>query len=405
MDTFWRVVQPDTWPAPPDRLSYSSALDIETCARRWALHNADYTSSLGVNRYPSRPRKATLLGQLAHQSLRAIADELQAQGCSGLEDPRVVTALRKLGGISAVLDQQVRQLLASLTDNPRAEPIKDRLQFAIERSRPTLRQLIQGVLQRIFGISYVIEGETSRASQITGRQPVTSGFHTEVKLAPKSLPWAGWADAVKVSEDSCEIVDYKSGVVDPSHAEQVRIYALLWARDTEINPDHRLATHLTIVYPENVRSIPPPDEEGLDQLETQLQDRSISIARALEAKPPPASVSRDNCRYCDLKHLCEDYWTHDAQMLIKDDPSQFRSMQVHVRHPLGSRSWAAVVEMDQYLDPGTEVVIISSAPMRLRDKVALRLIDVRVDEETDAAPTVHVFNTSEVFRVSSSLQT
>lgn len=399
-DTFWRVIQPDGWPPPPDRLSYSSASEIEACARRWALLHSDYSSSIGVDRYPARPRRATLLGQLAHESLQAIADELRAHGCSGPADPKVVAALRELGGISAVLDTQARKLLDSLSGNPRAEPILDRMRFDIERSLPSLRQLIQGVLQRVFGISPGLDEELPTGRSVTTQQPLGIGFHTEVRLAPQNPRWIGWADAIKLLPDSCELLDYKSGEENPNHRRQIQLYALLWARDTAINPERRLATHLTIVYADKIQAVPPPEENDLDKLEAELNEQSQAIARTLESKPPTASVSPDNCRYCDMKHLCDDFWAKGGQELVRDDGNRLRSIQVRIRRSLGLRSWAAQVEMDSYLDSGTEVVIMSADSVDMTEREAFRLIDVLVEEEQNETPVIHIYRTSEIYLAS-----
>src|SRR5207248_340242 len=79
--SFWRVVEPARWPAAPERLSHSTVLDIETCARRWALAHADYTDTLGLTRYPSRFRRRTMAGQVTHLALQRIADCLREAGC------------------------------------------------------------------------------------------------------------------------------------------------------------------------------------------------------------------------------------------------------------------------------------------------------------------------------------
>ena len=392
---FWKVVTPDRWPSPPERFSYSNATELEACARRWSLSHADYSSSIGRSGYPQRPRKATLLGQVSHMALQAITDSLQAVGCMGPQDPGVVLALKGLGGISRVVERQGEDLLDQLATNPRAEPIMDRLRLDLHRGLPAIRQVVQGSLQRIFGISETPNGREKHPSGM-GRQPLQSGFHSEVMLAPAALPWVGWADAIKLSSEACEILDYKTGGEDPRHVEQLRIYALLWARDEQLNPHGRLATHLTIVYSGTTRPVEIPDTAALTNLERELRSRESAVKRTLTTEPPPASVSADNCRYCAVKHLCHDHWTQDARQFLQDGEASLRSLQIEIIKAVGIRSWEAVVEVDPYLEAGRQVLVLTHKPMSLQKGMKLRLIDARVDSAEEPA-LVHLFSTSELY--------
>lgn len=377
-------------------MSYSTAQELEVCARRWGLSHADYSSSLGRPTYPRRPRKGLLAGQVAHLALQRIANALQSAGCVGPHDPGVVEALRSMGGISRVLEACARHVTAAYEGDPRAAPFMGSLELELMRRLPTLRQLVQGYLQRIFGISETpTRGVTHRG---VSRGPLPPGFHSEVRLAPPGIPWIGWADAIKLGPEHCEVIDYKSGLEDRTHEDQLRLYALLWWRDTQLNPEGRLATHLTIVYPGVSQSIPAPDALSLANLEADLRQRASRLVSSLSEAPPAASVSVGNCRHCDVKHLCSDYWLPAARpRLIEQEPSSIRALEVQIDGQLGIRSWSATVAFDSLLEAGTEAVLIGSAAKSFRPGAQLRLIDARIEESADGQPLVHLTSTTEIY--------
>jgi hypothetical protein len=228
--------------------------------------------------------------------------------------------------------------------------------------------------------------------------PLDPGFHPEVKLAPAGLPWVGRADAIKLGSDHCEIIDYKTGGEDLAHSEQLLLYALLWARDGRLNPSGRLATHLTIVYPGISQSVRAPDADALAQMEIDLRERADSITEELRRLPPRALVSADECRFCDVKHLCADYWdSAGSGRLTELAPPSIRSLELHVGARLGPRSWAAHVTFDPWMDSGSKVVIVGSPVVELRAGSRLRVIDARVDSRGEETARIFLTSGTEVF--------
>lgn len=227
------------------------------------------------------------------------------------------------------------------------------------------------------------------------------GYHTEVKLAPSEMGWVGWADAIRIDERSCEILDYKTGEPKPDHADQLRIYALLWSLDTRRNPGARRATRLAALYPGTTVDFPAPSDSDLIELRSALAHRVDGATAILALHPPKANVSPDNCHFCEAKHLCTEYWRLGSQAAIgatqQDGP---RSLEVVVSANRSNRAWAVRVEFDPVLARGTEAVAYATGTFDLAVGSRVRLMNVRIetDPETDGT-TIGIGPSSEVFLV------
>jgi hypothetical protein len=228
------------------------------------------------------------------------------------------------------------------------------------------------------------------------------GFHTEVRLAPSQLPWEGHADVIKITSESCEIMDYKTGAADPDHLEQLRIYAYLWLHDEEVNPAAEPATSLTIVYPGAAYSVEPPSPAAMEELGKELEQRANRGQAALSQRPPAALVGTDACRFCDVKHLCEDYWSPYGQELIHEaSVPTMRSVQVEVLQSRGPRSWMTVVNADPYLPAGTHALLTTQDPIDVRPGGQLRLIDVWISSPSEEGQyALRLVSGSEVYYLS-----
>src|ERR1019366_8126190 len=81
------------------------------------------------------------------------------------------------------------------------------------------------------------------------RAPLSSGSHAEVTLTAPRLRLTGRGDLLRIAEPGAPITDYKTGADSPIHAEQLRLYALLWNLDRDANPARRPVASLTAAYP------------------------------------------------------------------------------------------------------------------------------------------------------------
>lgn len=150
-------------------------------------------------------------------------------------------------------------------------------------------------------------GKISSNSRLQHR-PVGTGVHPEVTLTAGELRLTGRVDLLAVADDSVRITDYKTGVEDPSHLDQLRTYALLWDLDRAVNPSGRKVSGLAVAYPSREVSVPGPAEEELRMLQQTFETR-IAAADAALAAPMPTAITREGtCGVCQVRQLCGEYW-------------------------------------------------------------------------------------------------
>jgi hypothetical protein len=336
------------------------------------------------------------MGRVAHAAIETITRAIGKAGCTSYAD--VVHVLRALGGLSQVISGCITGEIESCRANPRASERADGLDAELRRHGGDMRLIVQRAINRA-----VSEAKTPFAGEGAGgrRGPLGFGYHPEVELAPDGLAWVGYADAILLAPDRCEIIDYKTGEPSPAHAEQLRLYALLWARDSVVNPSGRLATTLRVAYSGVAVEIPAPGLAELAELEIAVEERARSARGAIARTVPPAVVTSEECRYCDVKHLCDDYWTPSGQALVAEvlEP-RYRSLQVVVTGRRGASAVAMTIELDPYVPAGTATVGVLSRHAVYSAGQRLRLLDAQVTQDAETgAPVLGFGPGSESFLV------
>jgi len=138
---------------------------------------------------------------------------------------------------------------------------------------------------------------------------ITCGSHTEIELRDDELRLMGRADVITVRETGCTITDYKTGEPSEGHADQLRLYGLLWSRDRRVNPSRIPIAGLVVSYATHDHSIDVPSVADLAGLAREVTSRIATTEKQLALRPPPTMPKPEFCRFCDVRHLCDDYWT------------------------------------------------------------------------------------------------
>jgi hypothetical protein len=411
LEAIWCANAPREWPPPPEHMSVSRLLDIEACPRRWALSAAVYSDVWHGKGYPEKASKSAIAGRIVHFALEVLSDTLVKANCVSIVDPCFVNVMRKLGGFTQIIDRSITQVLAHYNNNPRVARSLDNLDAWCRDEIPHFRERIQNFIQRF-------RLQPSPSSPQTGTSAIRQtalqrGSHGEVTLGGNAMGWVGVADLLVLSPSACEIIDFKTGEPKPEHVFQMQVYSLLWLRDTDHNPNGRLATTLTLSYGDEDVSVPTLVPFEIEILENDLRERTRAAINAVRKEPPEAKPGPEVCRFCTVRHLCDVYWEPLTQLSLGNESGaasgvmeSFTDLEVRVTEPLGQSSCNAIVTVSRSLPPGTPIRLYAS-PRELifqdifSSRGRIRILDASItrEENNDSPiPLVSLRSSSEAFR-------
>lgn len=288
--------------------SYSSLKYVEECPRRYALSRADYPDLWENHGYPRLPIPAAIRGDVVHGALELIVKALVKAGCSSTRSAEAVAVLRELGGYTKVAEDVLAKQLARFDGSPRlTSDRRDQLTRQLTDWVPQAREQIQTYLNRMELRASAATGAGTPPSDPAVRYPARAGDHPEKELVAESLRLKGRIDLLSLDAGGAQITDFKTGAEDPTHRDQLQLYALLWQEDNLVNPDGLAVTKLVAAYPSHDVESAVPTTEQLTELRTRVATR-IEAADAAVAGDPPVAVIGDHCGLCSVRGLCDSYW-------------------------------------------------------------------------------------------------
>jgi hypothetical protein len=402
-NTHWRVLTPTAWPGPPAEMSVSTHGDIDECPRRWSLSAAEYPHLWAGRGYPPKLQVAALAGSVVHLALEIITKQLTRTGVHSLTDPSAPQVLRDLGGYTRVVENCVDRVLERYVDNPRAIGLMEHAQRTLRGQVPTLRARVQSMLSRLRlpkGTCSVLATPTPNTEARPLRLPLANGTYPEVELRAKSIRWKGKVDLLVVGDDACQITDFKTGAADDAHKFQLRVYALLWRLDDELNPSARVVDRLVLAYENQDIEVVPPNAQELDDLGRDLVARRAASEAALAARPPAARPNEQACRHCGVRQLCDAYWAGTTQAV--SDGGRFADIELKITSRHGPTSWDAVVVRAHNLPAKTRALLRLQHHDEFKSGARVRVLEGALarDPEDDASPAVVTLGAfSELYRV------
>src|ERR1035437_6208974 len=401
------VSEPRAWPGLPSMRSFSVLREIESCPRRWALGAAEYPTVWDGTGYPPLLSVKALEGQVIHEAVKRIAAALSEGGCHSIRDSAAVEVLRDVGGFTKVLHRVIEQVVGRHRTNPRMARVQEQLGAALVREVPIMRQQVQSHLLHVD-----LAPRHSSRQPGNGRNaqaPLGDGSYSELRLHSEHLSWVGIVDMLQVGDGKCSIWEFKSGNPDEKHHEQLRSYALLWIDDKVRNPAGIPVEKLVLSYADRRFDLAPPGPEALAAFRDELRGRISAAARAGSETPPPARPDPEQCFFCDVRHLCKEYWailpTWRRSSGIADE---FGDIEVTVGSKRGPRSWDAVIVTSAWLPRLSPVVLTLTttgdpSASGVASDVPARMLNVRLLQQpgdTEGLPLIYITTHSEVFRIS-----
>ncbi|MGA2614206.1 MAG: PD-(D/E)XK nuclease family protein [Spirochaetia bacterium] len=380
-------------------MTITTLSEIEACPRRWALAAAEYPELWSGHGYPPRLQLSALVGTIVHLALQTITRKLVQAACSSVQDQNGPKVMKELGGYTKVVHDCIDRVLHRFTNNPRALPLLESANRSLRARTPELRTRIQTMLCRVRLPPLQTVRAEMRESKL--RAPLTIGAFTEIELRATHIGWKGKADMLVLSDETCEITDVKTGMPEERHQFQVQVYALLWCRDEELNPNHRRADRLVLRYSDEDVQVAAPTAVQLEEIERNIVARRDAALQTASQRPPEARPNRENCRYCGVRHLCDKYWTPETQFVIGAD-QRFTDAEVSITGRHGPSSWDAVVKLSAHSKAGTRAVLRTHHELEFRVNDCLRIIEAAIAGGDDEQPVVFtLFAVSEVYSVRS----
>jgi len=359
ISAFYCIAKSSEIAATPIRFSVSTLREIEACPKRWSLSNSSYSSIWNGIGYPRKPNLSALLGRITHQSLGVISGSFSTvPGCS-VSDGSAINMMKKLGGITCVIEQCIQSEIDDLRKNPRALRGIDYIENCIRDNIPKVRDQLKKLLFQFPLVSPTqpkIKGFDSNSTETNG---LGIGTYTEYRLEANDLGWVGIADVINIKGDSCEIIEVKTGNPAPWHNWQLRVYNLLWLRDKKSNPNLLPVEQLILLYDAGPVYVTPISEQDRVSFERDLMQRSAMASDSIQADSPSANLSDENCRYCNVRHLCEDYWNQSITNRTKElhKPPFPIDAQIRITEQSGPQSWVVEVESSTSLPFGCSVIV------------------------------------------------
>jgi len=393
--------EPSRWPAPPAEMTFSVLTAIEGCARRWALQNAEYPALWDRRGYPSKIVMGALVGAIAHSVVKTLTREFVAAGCSGVHDGTAIGAMRKLGGYTSLITGAIVSEVESWRGNPRALPVVANVERTLRAKAPEIRGYVQTLLSQVRFVKALV----ARSEGGQRRRALTQGVFSELVLRANRIQWKGKVDLLSLDQSGCEIVEFKTGQASAKHGEQVRMYAVLWWMEDELNPASKVPTKLTVVYPTGKEDVACPSPEDLRQLADEMTQRSELAKKSVRMVPPPAKPAVEVCRFCGVRQLCREYWAPESSPMaaMEGDGNQLADVQVIIEGRHGPTSWDATVEAGTRLQPKSRILIRSGSPgLELEREYRIRVVDAWLSQDPEAPESTRVVTLgahSEVYRV------
>jgi len=374
----------EEWPDPPKWITYSTATQVEACPRQWALQRGDFPDVWDGFGYPPRTSLPILKGRVVHRSVEAILNGLRERNPA--TPPEAV--LKQMGGYSAVVEGEIEAVLEEkVVANPRMQEQAASLESELRESADNLRARVQRHITRLDRIP-TPKGRTTRDQEEAGagkprvgrREPLPEGVYAEQWVQAQSIGWGGYIDLLSIGDSHCEISDIKTGEKKESHADQVCLYALFWWLDGELNPEGRVADTLRLRYPSKTVEVPAPDETQLEDLRDRVEERGEDVHALIDDLPPPARPQKGRCGNCDVRHLCDAYWSDETQTRLAGGTTpDFADVELRLTHNTGPGIWNAQILSDGHWRRGEDAIFeVRKGPERFQNLDEVRILGAQV---------------------------
>ena len=126
--------------------------------------------------------------------------------------------------------------------------------------------------------------------------------------------------------------------------------------------------------------MPAPDETQLEDLRHQVEERGDEIRALIDESPPPARPEKERCSRCDVRHLCDAYWSEETQArLAGDSVPDFADVELRLTHNTGPGIWHAQILNNGHWRRGRDAIFkVRKGPERFQNLDEVRILGAQV---------------------------
>jgi CRISPR/Cas system-associated exonuclease Cas4 (RecB family) len=297
MKPFYDLRGPEAPPDLPDHWSFSGLAEWQDCPKRWWLLRARYPNA--PTPYPQVASVAAMKGRIIHHALEKFTEHILLPARSG---PIDYPKLRAVFPVRRVIrDYLASELGTELSTNPRVDASRILAQVSLDDCVNAFKEAAASSLRGLIG---------GRPSLIERGRSAKRAMGAEMWFETEDPRLCGRPDLVL----SGAVYDFKTGDPDPKHVDQLQFYALLFWLETDTPP-----SSLTLVYTKlaEIRDVEVPTPPSLATLRTRYAQEIQTIETVHRRGNPAARPDVETCRYCPVRHLCDEYWASVATQPLR----------------------------------------------------------------------------------------
>ena len=287
----------------PEYLSFSTYQQLDKCPKKWLLSNSEYPQIWPNQGYPRKVYGKTIMGTATHQALEIIIKKMREENIDH-GSKNYVNLIKQEGGLRKILKREIGSLLNQVQykENPRYLRIEKELNLRIKK-----KYLEEYFIQLRSFLGKLNLPHKSDKTKIKQPMKTQASVMTEYFVKSKVINWKGFIDLVINDTGGATLIDFKTGRETESHKEQLELYQLIWMDDERVKEIP--VKQLLVKYPNSEKYYEPLTKLEIEERKDRYQAIAVKLKKDLSSDNL-AKPSKENCEYCDVKQLCNDYWEH-----------------------------------------------------------------------------------------------
>lgn len=371
--------------------SASTLQEVTECPKRYVLRRGNFPSIWEKSGFPTKSSSAQIKGIVVHALVAKVVDFVESSPETPLQ--AAMGYLRENGGYVELLKATIEVELDKLKGNPRSEMFMDIFRKELVSEIASLRNQTQFFVNKSLTHFKSIVADAVVSSNLTRSTRKKIGtVNSEFHIEDASYPIEGFIDLLVVGDQRDRILDFKTSKdIRPEYWEQLKLYAWLWSRCAENQLPKE--TELSVVTGIGTIEIISLTHEDLLSLEREISAKITESDRLISLKEPTAIPTTENCKFCAVKVVCDDYWESNVVSNAGKTDS-WVDLRIRITSDLGGGNWKVT-----FLDTGEMGILLLGGrdDGSISVDAELRLLGVFKKVTEDDGICIRLSQASEIF--------